>query len=316
MSIRFRLTTTAIAVIVVANSLFSFVMSQYLSHIWMREVETRVGRNLNVARAAYRNHLDILAALLRGTARDRTLAAALKRKDLPELDAVLRDLNTPQNPFQKPSPAKDTAVAHPLLKTGSGKMDFVVLLDPSGKVICRSGTTQKGDDLSTDPLVVRVLRDRKAVSGTLVFSQERLRAEGPSLAEQAMIRIIPTEAARPVTSLIRTEGIVAAAAVPVFGREGQLLAVLYGGDLLNQQYEMVDAIRQEIFRDEVYSGKPIGTVAVLLGDVRISTNATTEDGARAVGTQVSASCSRKSSGWRGHVVCSGIRRARLVLHRL
>ena len=38
-----KLTTTAIAVILVANSLFSFVMLQYLSHAWMGEVQTRVG---------------------------------------------------------------------------------------------------------------------------------------------------------------------------------------------------------------------------------------------------------------------------------
>ena len=74
-------------------------------------------------------------------------------------------------------------------------MDFVVLLDPSGKVICRSGGTQKGDDLSADPLVATVRRERKAVSGTVVLSQERLRAEGPSLADRAMIRIIPPEPA-------------------------------------------------------------------------------------------------------------------------
>jgi two-component system NtrC family sensor kinase len=81
---------------------------------------------------------------------------------------------------------------------------------------------------------------------------------------------------------------VAAVAVPVLGADGQPLAVLYGGDLLNQHYGMVDTIRQEVFRDEVYNGKQIGTVTVFLGDVRISTNLLGKDGARAVGTQVSA----------------------------
>ncbi len=97
MSIRFRLTTTAIAVILVANSLFSFITLQYLTHEWMAEVQTRVRRNLNAARTAYYNHLDILAALLRGTARDRMLATALKRNDRAELEAILRDRETPKN---------------------------------------------------------------------------------------------------------------------------------------------------------------------------------------------------------------------------
>jgi two-component system NtrC family sensor kinase len=254
----------------------------------MREVQTRVERNLNVARTAYCNHLDVLAALLRGAARDRTLAAALKRKDLQSLDVMLRDLNAPRNPPQEPAQTKNSSVDRPIHETRFGNLDFVVLLDPSGKVIFRLGTTQKGDGLSTDPLISRALRERKTLHGTLVLSQERLRTEGPLLAKQAIIKIIPTEASQPVTGLVCTDGMVAAVAVPVLDTEGQLLAILYGGNLLNQHYEMVDAIRQEVFRDEVYDGKPIGTVAILLGGVRISTNAVTEDGARAVGTQLSA----------------------------
>ena len=71
MTIRFKLTATVIAVILVANLLFSFITLQYLNHVWMQEVQTRVRRNLNAARAAYDNHLEVMAALLRGTARDR-----------------------------------------------------------------------------------------------------------------------------------------------------------------------------------------------------------------------------------------------------
>ena len=44
MSIRLKLTTTAIAVILVANSLLSFITLQYLSRVWMDEVQTRVKR--------------------------------------------------------------------------------------------------------------------------------------------------------------------------------------------------------------------------------------------------------------------------------
>ena len=53
MSIRFKLTTAVIAVILVANSLLSFITLQYLGHVWLGEVQTRVRRNLNSARAAY-----------------------------------------------------------------------------------------------------------------------------------------------------------------------------------------------------------------------------------------------------------------------
>ena len=88
MSIRFRLTIAAIAVILVANSLLSFITLQYLGRVWMGEVQTRVRRNLNAARAAYQKHLEVIAAFLRATARDRTLAAAVAENDRPALEAI------------------------------------------------------------------------------------------------------------------------------------------------------------------------------------------------------------------------------------
>ena len=263
MTIRFKLTATVIAVILLANLLFSFITLQYLNHVWMQEVQTRVRRNLNAARAAYGNHLDVTAALLRGTARDRTLAPALKRKDRAELEAILHDV------------------------AGRQGVDFVALLDPAGKVICRSGGKQAGDDLSADPLVARALSQRKTVSGTVVLSGERLLTEGAELARRASIRVIPTETARPTSGTLSTDGMVAAVAAPVLNAQGHVQAVLYGGDLLNQRYEIVDAIKQQVFRDEVYQGKQIGAVTVFLGDLRISTTFRAESGERAVGTQLS-----------------------------
>ncbi len=264
MTIRFKLTATVIAVILVANLLFSFITLQYLNHVWMQEVQTRVRRNLNAARAAYGNHLGVMAALLQGTARDHTLAPALKGNERAEFEAMLHDLTGPQG------------------------VDFVVLLDPAGKVLCRSGGKQTGDDLSADPLVARALAERKTVSGTVVFSAERLLTEGPELVQRASIRVVPTENARPTSDTVRSDGMVAAVAVPVFNARGELQAALYGGDLLSQHYGIVDAIKQQVFRDEVYQGKQIGAVTIFLGDLRISTTFRTEDGDRAVGTRLSA----------------------------
>ena len=41
MTIRFKLTTVAIAIILVANSLLSFVALQYLGQVWLQEVQKR-----------------------------------------------------------------------------------------------------------------------------------------------------------------------------------------------------------------------------------------------------------------------------------
>ncbi len=263
MSIRFKLTTIAIAVILVANSFLSFLTLQYLGRVWLQEVQTRVHRNLNAARSAYQKHIELIVASLETAALDRRLVATAASDGQAELRETLQALHE------------------------MGKMDFVALLDPSGEVVCRPRTRQRGEDLSADPLVALAMRQGKAVGGTVIFSRRRLLAEGPELAEQARFEIIPTPAARPTDEIVRTDGMVVAAAVPVFDPQGQLAAILYGGNLLNRRYDLVDAIKQEVFPTEVHHGKDIGTVTIFQEDLRISTNVTMEDGGRAVGTRLS-----------------------------
>ncbi len=265
MSIRFKMTMIAIAVMLVANSLLAFIALRYLGSVWLNEVQTRVQRNLNSARAAYQKRVELIAALLQGTAHDHTLAEAIGRSDVAELESLLRNVRL------------------------TGKMDFVALVDPAGKVICRAQSQQRGDDLSADPLVSRARRERRTETGTVILSRERLLAEGDELAERARFELVPTPAARPTQDRVRTDGMAVAAAVPVCDAQGQLQALLYGGNLLNRRYEIVDAIKKEVFPQEAYRGKDIGTVTIFQGDLRISTNVTMDDGSRAVGTRLSVS---------------------------
>jgi two-component system NtrC family sensor kinase len=66
---------------------------------------------------------------------------------------------------------------------------------------------------------------------------------------------------------------------------GQVLGVLVGAILLNRNYEIVDRIKNIVFRDAKYKGKEIGTATIFLGEWRISTNVIDKEGHRAVGTR-------------------------------
>ena len=77
------------------------------------------------------------------------------------------------------------------------------------------------------------------------------------------------------------------AAAPIFDRQNNLIGILYGGVLLNRNYEIVDRTKQTVFQDLKYKGKDIGTATIFQEDVRISTNVKNEDGSRAIGTRVS-----------------------------
>lgn len=265
MSVRFKMTTIAVAAIVLANSLLSFIALRYLGSVWLREVQTRVQRNLNSARSSYENRVELIAAFLEGTAHDPSLAEVIERNELGKLECVLYGIQQ------------------------AGRMDFVTLLAPSGEVLCRARGEQRGDRLADEVLVSRALRERQTVTGTVVLSRERLLAENAELADRARFELIPTPAARATADTVHCDGMVVAAAVPVLDAQGRLRALLYGGSLLNRRHEIVDAIKKEVFPQEVYRGKDIGTVTIFQGDLRIATNVTMDDGSRAVGTRLSES---------------------------
>ncbi|MBN2474421.1 MAG: cache domain-containing protein [Pirellulales bacterium] len=264
MTIRFKLTMTTIAVILVANSLVSLLGVGYLGRVWLEEVQTRVRLDLNSARAAYDSHIDRIDWFLRAVSLDRNLASALEGDDREQLSTLLENVH------------------------GEQKMDFVSVLDAGGRVIYRARNPDRaGDDLSENPLIASVLRKGEPALGTIVLSQATLAKEGEDLATRARFQLLPTPAARPTDEKFRTDGMVVAAAVPIVGSQGRLLGILYGGDLLNRRFEIVDLIKEEVFPEQRFAGKDIGTVTIFQGDLRISTNVTTVEGLPAVGTRLS-----------------------------
>ncbi len=179
-------------------------------------------------------------------------------------------------------------------------MDFLLVVDPGGKVLCRAPNAQRhGDDLSANPIIARAFAKKEPFSGTILLSAAELAVEGRSLAERARVQLVPTAAASPTADTVRSDGMVLAAAVPVFDAGGRLAAVLYAGDLLSRRHKIVDGIRRQVFLDAAYEGRDVGTVAISQGDVRMATTFALEDGSRAVGTRLSAAVTDEVLG-RGH----------------
>jgi len=167
------------------------------------------------------------------------------------------------------------------------ELDVLTLTDGQGRVALRARRPDTfGDDWAGDPFVRRALL-KETPAGTGIVPRSMLLEEGSDLAERAYFQFVetPKAAARPGDH--EENGMMIAAAAPVLDAGGAVIGALFGGILVNRNFEIVDRVKDIVFRGEKYKGQDIGTVTIFQGDTRVSTNVLDSLGRRAVGTRVS-----------------------------
>jgi two-component system NtrC family sensor kinase len=232
----------------------------------VREAQTKVEMDLNAARVVYQHKLREI--------RDVVLFTALRRFSVQE---AIKKNN------------------HEILLTALKKsretsgLDVLTAADRNGRVIVRSRAPSLSGDYQGDDIIVKkVLENKQPYASTVIIPQRQLARESAQLARQARIKLIPTTKAVPQQQREETSGMMLKAAVPVKDDNGELLGVIYGGVLLNRNFEIVDMVKDTVYKGMTYKGRDIGTATIFLQDTRISTNVKREDGTRAIGTRVSA----------------------------
>lgn len=166
-------------------------------------------------------------------------------------------------------------------------LDILSLTDSRGRVIIRTRNPELvGDDQSRDEIIIRAL-EKEVVASPQIIIREELIMEGEDLAEQAYIEFIPTPKAEIRSETRETSGMMLKAASSIIDENNTLLGVLYGGILLNRNYEIVDRVKETVYKGEKYKGRDKGTATIFQHDLRISTNVKNERNERAVGTRVS-----------------------------
>ncbi|MGB1008514.1 MAG: sensor histidine kinase [Thiolinea sp.] len=135
------------------------------------------------------------------------------------------------------------------------------------------------------------LRDQavsgQAVTGVEVFSHEDLHQLDSELARQVELPLLDTPFATPTERRLENRGMMLRALYPLKDPAGKVLAILDAGVLLNNNFELVDAIRDLVYGEGSLPKGSLGTVTIFLDDVRISTNVPLHPGERALGTRVS-----------------------------
>ena len=232
----------------------------------VREAQTKVEMDLNAARELYQHKLKEVLEVVRYTAR-RGIAVrdAIAKNNYEILLTALKES-----------------------RTTSG-LDILTAADKNGRVIVRSRNPHlSGDFQGGDIIVKKVLETGRSQASTVLIPYGELVKESPALAQQARIRLIPTTKAVERRQTEETSGMMLKAAVPVMSDGNELLGVIYGGLLLNRNFEIVDKVKDMLYKGMTYKGRDIGTATIFLKDTRISTNVKKKDGSRAIGTRVSA----------------------------
>lgn len=167
------------------------------------------------------------------------------------------------------------------------ELDVLTLIDSTGIVIVRTRNPDViGDDQSQDE-IIKLVPKKGVLAYPQIVPREELIKEGKDLADQAYMEFIDTPKAAPRPENKETNGMMLKAASSIVDERGNHLGTLYGGILLNRNYEIVDRVKETVYKGEKYKGRDKGTATIFQHDLRISTNVPNEKGERAIGTRVS-----------------------------
>lgn len=227
------------------------------------QAQEKVHGDLNAAREIYQHEVDHLRDIVRFTAALPYVGDAVSRTDRSGIAAVLC----------------------PLLR--SEGLEIFTAVDSTGVVLYRAQNPHAaGDAIANDQLLNKALGGEIS-AGTTVLTRRRLELEGASIAERAVIKVIPTQHAKAAGKPVEDSGMFMVAAAPVKDRSGTVVGALYCGVMLNNNNDLVDRIKSVVYEGVRHEGRDAGTATVFLNDIRIATNVIGADNRRAIGTRLS-----------------------------
>uniref|UniRef100_A0A7C4TCG4 histidine kinase n=1 Tax=candidate division WOR-3 bacterium TaxID=2052148 RepID=A0A7C4TCG4_UNCW3 len=167
------------------------------------------------------------------------------------------------------------------------ELDFLSVTNNKGLVLAHGSNPEIKNDTFFIPLIEYVIKDKKSAYSTEILSGEQLKKENPELKKRAEIEILPTMRAKFQRTGIETSGLTIIAAAPVLDDNENVIGVVYAGKVINNNFDIVDRIKNTVFMNEQYKNKDIGTSTIFMKDLRVSTNVKNVDGSRAIGTLIS-----------------------------
>ena len=188
-------------------------------------------------------------------------------------------------------------------------LDFLTLTDPKGRVSPQFSEPHAAISDISSIGVVRAALSGKVAAATETLSAEILYTTDPLLASRTALPTGESPRAKPPDKTAGRSGLVMIASSPVVGSDGRIVGALYGGILLNQNFEFVDRIWKVLFRGDRLGKQDIGVVTIFQDDMRVSTTVKTTGSVRWVGTPSSAEVREdvleQGRSFRGRMLAAG-----------
>ncbi|MGA9348185.1 MAG: cache domain-containing protein [Anaerolineae bacterium] len=232
--------------------------------------DRRVARDINLAEAFYQLKLDEVAAISHRLVLDQWVIQNLPAAAQGQVEAIR---------------IIDQQITNKITVLALGGTHLIAVLDPEGNIVVGRVLSPEGQlslvltqgDWGQLPIVEEALSSGKEQKATEIIPAEFLAQVG--LDRQAYIPLIDTPKAAPEPFDPRegTAGLALTGVAPLRDKDGQKIGAVLAAYLFNNDYTLVDRIKEVAGVD---------TVTIFLGDLRVSTNVTTEEGKRAVGTRI------------------------------
>jgi two-component system NtrC family sensor kinase len=269
-NLKTKLITSFTIIIVITGLITAIVGTLLISQGVLNQVEDKVRTDLNSAREILNHRIhNIESAVYFATLRSVIKDSVLK-EDRKTLKKYLQEIKE------------------------AGNIDILNATDRRGRVILRLHNPEVfGDSQAHDQLIKKVLLEKRHVASPVLIRYEDLVKEGDEFMRCAHIEYPQTPLLTVGDEEEKSCCLMLKTVAPIWGSKGQLIGLLYGGDLINHKNQLVDKIKNIVYQGEKYKGLDMGTATIFKGDLRIATNVISNNGYRAIGTRASGEVSKR-----------------------
>lgn len=261
-SIRNKLLAMALLPLLVVLPLLLAALVIWGNAAYDRLLITKVQSDLAVARGYFEQVLSTVGAGTQAVAGSHALHMALARQDLPNLQNQLVDART---------------------RLG---FDFINLYSAQGELLTADWVSRQQPVPALNGQTRPTLSAGEDASLALLSARDLL-GMAPHLGARLHIALVATRSATPSTRTMEDRALVMLSTIPVLGAQGETLALLRGGVLLNQNLDLIDHINRIVYPEGSLPFNSNGTATLFMEDVRITTNVRLFQNQRAIGTRVS-----------------------------